>query len=329
MSAQDGHGLLAESAELTQQNEQEPNAHSPGLELFKDVLSAKNLHTVTLLHRGRFATVWQTKEQDGEVEYACKIVDVNGYSFYLQHCHSTMTYKNEIEILRECEHINILSDVEYIERPGWTLLMTKFMLGSSLVEHVNMLGSFAAEAGRRLVQQIGDALRYLRSQQILHRDIKPGNVLLTDCDRERMIVKLADFGFSRHCSNTQSCFTIIGTPEYMAPEMWQLRKRDNHAQSDGYTWTVDLWSFGLLLYAVFTGGEPFDDGIHSVSMGMTTFAYDEEEWSMLPIAKDFVQRLLTVSPSDRACMLGSTYNGEEIMDRRVARRLSGASVCDM
>ena len=115
----------------------------------------------------------------------------------------------------------------------------------------------------------------------------------------------------------------------MAPEIWRLRNRENCAQSDGYTWTVDLWSFGLLLYAVFTGREPFDDEIHSVPVGTTMFAYDEEEWFMLPMAKDFVQRLLTVSPSDRACMLGSTYNGEEIMQRRVARKLSGVPICDL
>lgn len=85
---------------------------------------------------------------------------------------------------------------------------------------------------------------YLHALGVLYRDLKPENVLLTSKGH----VKLADFGLSRNIPHRGRCFTIIGTPEYMAPE--QLR-------GEGYGRPIDWWSLGVVCHELLTGYVPF------------------------------------------------------------------------
>jgi serine/threonine protein kinase len=94
--------------------------------------------------------------------------------------------------------------------------------------------------------QLANGLKYLSRHCIIHRDIKPRNILLTD---GRKILKIADFGFATKFNNKSLHDTICGSPLYMAPEIMNNNKYDNQA---------DLWSIGMILYEMLYGAHPFN-----------------------------------------------------------------------
>ena len=95
--------------------------------------------------------------------------------------------------------------------------------------------------------QLATGLKYLNKYNILHRDIKPRNILLTN---NRKILKIADFGFAKQNEKKISLYnTICGSPLYMAPEIMEYNNYNNQ---------TDLWSIGMILYEMLYGKHPFD-----------------------------------------------------------------------
>ncbi|KAJ0647508.1 putative protein kinase ULK-Fused family [Helianthus annuus] len=101
------------------------------------------------------------------------------------------------------------------------------------------------EQVQKIAKQLVRALHYLHSNRIIHRDMKPQNILICAGG----VVKLCDFGFARaRSNNTVVLRSIKGTPLYMAPEL---------VREQPYNHTVDLWSTGVILYELFVGQPPF------------------------------------------------------------------------
>lgn len=94
-------------------------------------------------------------------------------------------------------------------------------------------------------KQLIDGIKYLNKHKIIHRDIKPKNILLTD---NKKTLKICDFGLAKTVSNMTRSYTVCGSPLYMAPEMFGDKS---------YSETVDIWSIGILLYEMLYGLNPF------------------------------------------------------------------------
>ena len=92
---------------------------------------------------------------------------------------------------------------------------------------------------------MSDGLKYLLDKDILHRDLKPQNILLTN----EYNIKITDFGFARKINKDVLLNTLCGSPMYMAPEI--INKQD-------YNYKSDLWSVGVILYQMFYGTVPFN-----------------------------------------------------------------------
>ena len=155
-------------------------------------------------------------------------------------------FEIEAKAISLLQHQNIVSIYEYGEEGGLRYFAMQFVdgtdLGKRIAEHkpipVNEIIDFT--------KQIGRALRYAHSCNIIHRDIKPGNVLI----EKNGVVRLSDFGIAKIFSGTDITMTgsAVGTPEYMSPEQAQGNKLD--AQTD-------IYSLGIVIYEMLTRRPPF------------------------------------------------------------------------
>lgn len=152
--------------------------------------------------------------------------------------------RQEIDILRKLRHPNIIEMIDAFETNTDFCVVTEFAQGE-LFQLLEEDRSFSEPVVQSVARQLIAALHYLHSNRIIHRDMKPQNILISADGT----IKLCDFGFARAMSSKTFVVTSIkGTPLYMAPEL---------VQELPYTHTVDLWSLGVILYELFTGQPPF------------------------------------------------------------------------
>jgi serine/threonine protein kinase len=166
----------------------------------------------------------------------------------------------------------------------------EYVEGGELFDHVSKHGPLPEEEAVRLFRQIIAGLGYCHRFNICHRDLKPENILL-DGDHN---VKLADFGMAALQPAGHWLNTSCGSPHYAAPEIiYGRRYRGDKA---------DIWSCGIILYALLTGFLPFDGGdLH------TTLQLVRKGDYMIPPnvsdeAADLIQRILQKKPDDRISM---------------------------
>ncbi|CAA0833278.1 Serine/threonine-protein kinase TIO, partial [Striga hermonthica] len=155
-----------------------------------------------------------------------------------------LNLRQEIEILRKLKHENIIAMLDSFESPQEFCVVTEFAQGE-LFEILEDDKCLPEEQVQAIAKQLVKALHYLHSNRIIHRDMKPQNILIG----AGSVVKLCDFGFARAMSaNTVVLRSIKGTPLYMAPEL---------VREQPYNHTADLWSLGVILYELFVGQPPF------------------------------------------------------------------------
>ncbi|VEL25060.1 unnamed protein product [Protopolystoma xenopodis] len=149
--------------------------------------------------------------------------------------------KREIEIMRSLHHLNIIEMLDTFETDKEVVAVTDYAEGD-LFQILEDDGRLPEEIVRSIACQLVSALYYLHAYRILHRDMKPQNILLG----QGGVVKLCDFGFARAMSlNTMVLTSIKGTPLYMAPELIEEKPYDH---------CTDLWYSILFWFIIFCLG---------------------------------------------------------------------------
>ncbi len=151
-------------------------------------------------------------------------------------------FDREARIIASLEHDAVVTVYDYGESESKPFLVMRLMTGGSLIDRLQK-GSLSTQEIEHIMVRICAALDKAHAQGVIHRDLKPANILFDDSGQPF----LADFGIARLTDATQTA-TIVGTPQYMAPEQALGRKIDAR---------TDVYQMGILLYEMLTGKTPF------------------------------------------------------------------------
>lgn len=120
--------------------------------------------------------------------------------------------------------------------------------GGNLFDQIIKQNTFEEGQAASVINQLCLALNYMHKQNIMHRDLKPENLLCEKSDDGKIVIKLTDFGFATYFDPDKPQTLSLGSPLYMAPELCQERRYDKK---------VDVWSTGVITFALLTGQAPF------------------------------------------------------------------------
>ncbi|PNF16216.1 Maternal embryonic leucine zipper kinase, partial [Cryptotermes secundus] len=195
----------------------------------------------------------------------------------------------EMKALMNLNHQHICRLFQLIETSTHFFMVLEYCSGGELFDHIVERNRLSEGESRSFFRQIVSAVAYLHSIGYAHRDLKPENVLL---DKDQ-VVKLIDFGLCAKPTGGMDCHlsTSCGSPTYAAPEL-VVGKRYLGSE-------VDIWSMGVLLYALLCGHLPFDDdNIDSLYRKIVSGKYNEPEW-LSAGSKRLIRSMLQTDPKKR------------------------------
>ena len=206
----------------------------------------------------------------------------------------------EARLTGSLSHQHVITFFDYGEVEGRPFLVMEYVAGESLRDAIREGRTGDLEYKLALARQIAQALAYVHSKGIIHRDVKPDNIRIDGTGS----VRLMDFGIAktRELSLTGAGFTV-GTPYYMAPE--QVRGRE-------LTHRVDVYAFGVLLFELFTGRRPFEaQGVEEIFDLILHQPVDLEPLAQLGLPAalvDLIRDLVEKDPAKRPADFGAVLN---------------------
>ena len=210
--------------------------------------------------------------------------------------------ETEIEILRKLDHPHIVGLKEVVVTRSDTYLVMELLSGGELFNRIVDEGRFTEEAAADLFAQILLSMNYLHSLDIVHRDVKPENILYMEEGSSK--IKLIDFGYAGVWAPDKPLTGLCGTPDYVAPEVLTWYEDDENGTPYGKS--SDLWSLGVLLYVILSGCSPFSADEEEAILQLVAeakFEFHDAEWKEIsPEAKDLISQLLVVDPQKRLTM---------------------------
>jgi eukaryotic-like serine/threonine-protein kinase len=189
------------------------------------------------LGTGGFASVYLARDQWINKLVALKIPHYQNYD--LEHL------LKEPRMLARLNHPNIIAIHSAEKADNLFFIVMEYVEGESLESLLDREKTLPYKLACQYILQVCDALEYAHSRQILHRDLRPANILVS----RNGVLKVGDFGIATLLEKTQHAKTIIGTPPYMSPEHFQGKA----------VYASDVYSVGIMLYEMLTGSVPYYD----------------------------------------------------------------------
>ena len=239
-------------------------------------------HLIQQIGEGSFGRVYKARRKFTGRLVAIKLISKLGQSK-----DDLLSFKREIEILKKIHHPHIMRMLNIFETDTDFCLVSELARGD-LFQIIDDNQTLPENVLKNISAQLIYSLAYLHKNRIIHRDMKPQNILITG----KGSVKLCDFGFARALSYTTLFLNSIkGTPLYMAPELVQEQRYDEK---------IDTWSLGIILYELYYGQPPFYT--NSIYKLIQMIVNDDIQWPG-PISKEFqnfLLRMLQKNPEQRA-----------------------------
>jgi serine/threonine protein kinase len=196
----------------------------------------------TLLGEGLMGVVFRARRKTDEEDVALKILrdELAGNELYRRR------FEREARIASELVHEHVVPVVDFGEASGRLYLAARYVRGVSLSERIDSQGVLSVAEALRLASDLAGALDALHARGLVHRDVKPANVMID----ERGAAALTDFGLARGLADTvlTEPGVVVGTVDYLAPELIQGQRADGAS---------DVYALGCLLYESLAGASPF------------------------------------------------------------------------
>ena len=241
------------------------------------------------LGKGGFAVCFEGRVKATAEVFALKVVKAQ-----IEQKKMLEKFRTELQIHAKMRHPNIVEFLKAFTVEDHTYVVLELCHNGNLTDMVKARRCLSLPEVRRFMIQICGGVKYMHKRNVIHRDLKMGNVFLDS----RMNIKIGDFGLAAVVADEQDRrTTLCGTPNYIAPEI--LSK----SSSRGHDNKVDTWAIGVICYAMLMGTPPFQSKtqqeIYTKLRGL------EYEWKIdsknyiTPYTKNFVASCLTLSSADR------------------------------
>lgn len=228
---------------------------------------------IRVLGRGAMGLVYEARDPNLNRRVAIKTIKVENLSEEAA-AEYEARFKTEAHSAARLQHPNIVSVYDSDRHGDMAFLVMEFIQGEDLKHHLDGGKRYSLEQSLAMVRELLSALEYAHRQSIVHRDVKPANLLIEADGR----LKLTDFGVARIQDSGEATRTqgsMVGTLKYMSPEQVQGQPIDARA---------DLFAVGIVLYQLLTGKRPFD--------GDTDFTIIQQIVNHTPVAPSSINNLL-------------------------------------
>lgn len=203
-----------------------------------------------VIARGGMSTVYEGKDKRLERQVAIKVIH--------PHLAADPVFRDkffrEARMLAKVNHTNLVNIYDQGDDAGNAYIVLEYVQGITLRDALRENGALTTEQIMQVSRAILSALSQAHSNGIVHRDLKPENILLSDDGR----IKVTDFGLARELSSDTDTGSLVGTVAYLAPEV--IKRGNTQTQSD-------IYSFGIMLYEMLTGEQPYQ-GTDAIQIAM-------------------------------------------------------------
>ena len=239
-----------------------------------------------ILGKGGFAKCFEFINQENQHSSAAKIIPKKS----LVKSRAKQKLISEIKIHKSLHHQNIVAFEHYFEDSENVYLLIEICLNQTLNELLKRRKKLTELEVQCYAIQIIKALKYLQSHRVIHRDLKLGNLFIS----ENMELKVGDFGLATKLEfDGERKRTVCGTPNYIAPEILEGKT--------GHSFEVDVWSLGVIMYTLIIGKPPFEtNNVKETYKRIKSGNYSFPENAVISEpAKDLIQSILVLEPQKR------------------------------
>ncbi|XP_058402694.1 serine/threonine-protein kinase 32B isoform X1 [Diceros bicornis minor] len=281
------------------------HSHKPPVFDENEEVNFDHFQILRAIGKGSFGKVCIVQKRDTKKMYAMKYMNK-------QKCIERDEVRNvfrELQIMQGLEHPFLVNLWYSFQDEEDMFMVVDLLLGGDLRYHLQQNVRFTEATVKLYICELALALEYLQRYHILHRDIKPDNILLD----EHGHVHVTDFNIATIVKGTEKASSMAGTKPYMAPEVFQVYMDGG----PGYSYPVDWWSLGVTAYELLRGWRPYE--IHSatpvddiLNMFKVERVHYSSTWCKGMVA--LLKKLLTKDPESRLSSLGDVQSAPYLAD---------------
>ena len=233
---------------------------------------------------GTYATVYKAKHAESDMIVALKVYNEE----IRDNTEEMELIEREVQIMKDVWHPLVVNLYDRFEYKNRVIFLSEFIDGDNLLEYANERAPLRESEVRNFFAQMILIMEYVhKEKKIVHRDLKCENFMV---DRYNNI-HLIDFGFANVGGANSLYNTTCGSPGYIAPEI---------IKNQPYDASVDIWSLGVILYAITHQRLPFDESNTSKMLAKIVFSEPEYDQDLSPDLLDLIQIMLKKNPKQRA-----------------------------